>query len=179
MVDPETLRRIGYRALFAGLCAVIAFFHLLPVHVGAGGAAGPDLPVLLVFAWVLRRPGYVPVLLVAPVMLALDILLMRPLGLWSALAVLAAEVLRRRGNPAADLPFPVEWMLVGAVLAAMTAVNTLVLALLFVPYPTPGASALQVIVSAALYPLVVAFSVHVAGVRPASPAERDAAEARA
>ncbi len=53
------------RALFAVLAAVLLFLRLLPLGSVAGGWPGPDLLMCLTFAWVLRRPDYVPALLIA------------------------------------------------------------------------------------------------------------------
>ncbi|MBJ3762477.1 rod shape-determining protein MreD [Maribius pontilimi] len=173
MVDPLTLRRLGFRAIFAGLSVLILFILILPFHTASNPMSTPDLLVLLAFAWVLRRPDYVPVLLVAAVILMSDILFMRPLGLWTALVVAALEFLRGRGHLSSELPFPVEWALVAATLTAISAANVLVLAVFMVPQPPFTAILMQVFVSVAVYPLVVAFSAFVVGVRPPAPSERE------
>ena len=43
---------------------------------------GPDLLIAFAFAWSLRRPEYVPSLLLALLFLLADLLLQRPPGLW-------------------------------------------------------------------------------------------------
>lgn len=178
MVDPLSLRRWSFRALFVAAACGIIFIRLLPFHVGRDGLPAPDLLLLTGFAWALRRPDFVPVWLIALTGLAADILFMRPLGLWAALAVLGTEFLRRRSHLTAEQPFPVEWLLVSGVLLAMQLCQSLVLALLIVPQPPVGASGLGLVMSILAYPFVVLATAFVFGVRPAGPAERDA-EARA
>ncbi|EKE43893.1 membrane protein [Oceaniovalibus guishaninsula JLT2003] len=174
MIDPLTIRRWGYRTGFVALSGLIVFVHVLPFRLGASGLPGPDVLVLLTFAWVLRRPEYVPVWLIAPVMLAADLLLVRPPGLWAALTVLASEFLRSRGHLSAELPFPVEWLLVSGMLVAMGAANGVVLALAMVPLPGFGQLALQVVASVLAYPVLVAGSAWLLGVRPPVPGAADA-----
>lgn len=178
MVDPRATQRILYRALFAAIAAVLIFAQILPLGLGTGRLPSPDLLILLSAAWALRRPDYVPTLLVAAVLLLSDILFMRPLGLWAALGVLGVEMLRSRGATAAELPFLAEWLLVTAVLAAMTLAESVILAVLMVPRPPLGAVALHLMISAAIYPTVVLATTLICGVRPATPAERDALAAR-
>lgn len=178
MVDPLATRRILYRALFAVIAAGLIFAQILPLGLGTGRLPSPDLLILLSAAWALRRPDYVPTLLIAAVLLLSDILFMRPLGLWAALGVLGVEMLRSRGATSAELPFLAEWLLVTVVLAAMTVAESLILAILMVPRPPLGAAALHLVISAAVYPAVVLATTLVFGVRSATPAERDALAAR-
>lgn len=174
MVDPRATRRIAFRLAFAAMAALIVFVQILPFRLGAGGLPAPDLLILFCFAWALRRPDYVPVALIGAVLLAADILLMRPIGLWAALGVIAVECLRGRGHGSAELHFPVEWILVGAVLGLMSVVQVAVLGILAVPQPPLGDTALHYVITVAAYPLVVLATTFGFGVRPATPAERDA-----
>lgn len=154
MVDP-TLRRLLFGALFLSLAALVSFAHLLPFGRGLGRMPGPDVIVLLTFAWVLRRPDYLPIGLVAVVMLASDILFMRPPGLWTALVLIGTEFLRSRGHQSAELPFAAEWAMVSAVLVAMTLGRSVLMAVFFVPQPAFAQVAMQLALSVAVYPAVV------------------------
>lgn len=178
MVDPLAARRLLYRALFAALAAGLIFVQILPLGLGTGRLPSPDLLILLLAAWALRRPDYVPTLLVAGVLLLSDILFMRPLGLWAALGLLGVEVLRSRGATSSELPFLAEWLLVTVVLAAMTLAESVILAVLMVPRPPLGAAALHLVISAVVYPAAVLATTVIFGVRPATPADRDALAAR-
>ncbi len=155
MVDPATLRRAGFRALFLGAAALIVFFRILPVDPGRAAGPTPDLLLLLMLAWVIRRPGDLPVWLIAALALFADVIFVRPLGLEALLTVLGAEALRRRAKPTADRPFLAEWLLVAAVLLALTLARVVILGLTLVPQPGLGAIALDYAVTAATYPAVV------------------------
>ena len=82
-----------YRATFVFLVAAVTFAQLLPLRPGPGNVPGPDIILLIALAWIVMRPEYVPVLLLAAVCLLTDLLLLRPPGLWTALVVLAGEFL--------------------------------------------------------------------------------------
>ena len=137
----------------------------------------PDLIVLLAFAWVLRRPEYMPVWLIAGVALFADFLFMRPLGLWALITVLGSEWLRRRAHLTLEQPFPVEWMRVSTLLLVMYVAEAMLLGVMMVPQPTIGASVLELMMTVATYPVAVVATAFVFGVRPPGPTERDA-EAR-
>jgi rod shape-determining protein MreD len=173
MAETLSLRRIAWRGTFVALATCVAFTQLLPLGTGAGGLPGPDIIVLLAFAWVARRPDYAPLLLIAPVMLLADVLFMRPPGLWAAFAVLGTEFLRNREHGLRELPFPVEWGIVAAILLAMTLGNAFVLLLVGADQPTLGLTLIKLIVTIATYPLIVGFTVFVLRLRRVAPGEVD------
>lgn len=173
MADTVVTRRWRTRALYVALAFLIAFGRLLPLDAGPSVWPGPDLILLLTYAWVLRRPDAVPVLLVALVVLMSDILFMRPLGLWTACAILGLEFLRRREAFSRDLPFPAEWALVSATILGITVLNALVLTLFVVIQPTLGQILIQTIITVLSYPLVVLFSSIALGVRKVTPGAVD------
>ncbi len=173
MVDPLTMRRWTYRLLFAAIASVVVFVRILPLDLTAGHIPGPDIVLLFALSWVLRRPDYVPVALVAAVFLLTDMLFMRPPGLWSALAVMAVEFLRSRAHVSRELPFLVEWMMVTAVLSAMILANRLILTVFLVSQPGFGQDVMLLLATALAYPLVVLFSATVLGVRKMAPGEVD------
>ena len=173
MAEPMVTRRLQFRLLFGLLAFGIVFVRLLPLDAGAGRLPGPDLLVCLAFAWVLRRPAYVPVWLIAAVMLMADILFMRPLGLWTACVVLGSEFLRAREPYSRDLPFLLEWMVVSVVISAMTLGYMIVLAVFAVGQPALGLSLIQMIATILAYPVVVLFSTSVIGLRKVAPGEVD------
>ncbi|MGE5198572.1 MAG: hypothetical protein ACM3H9_02945 [Rhodospirillaceae bacterium] len=173
MVESAATRRLFWRSVFLMLALLVAFVRLLPLGEGAGGVPGPDLLVALALAWAIRRPDYVPVLLVAAVMLVADFLFMRPPGLWAAITVLGVEFLRNRETAFRDLPFLVEWGMVALLLLGMTLANAFVLLVLMVDQPSLGLTLLQLIATILAYPLVVAVTVFALGLRRAAPGEVD------
>lgn len=171
MVDPSTLRRWRYRLLLIGLCVLCTFTYLLPLGLGQRHWPGPDLILALCFAWVLRRPRYVPVWLAAPIFLLADFVFMRPPGPWAALSLIALEFLRRREREAHDLPFPLEWALVSGILFAMAILYRIILAVSMTPMATLGLVMLEQISTALAYPLVVLITGTVFGIRKPNPAD--------
>jgi rod shape-determining protein MreD len=173
MAEAIATRRVFWRSVFVALALLVAFVRLLPLGDGAGGVPGPDLLVALALAWAVRRPDYVPVVLLAALMLMADFLFMRPPGLWAAITVIGVEFLRSRETLFRDLPFLVEWGMVALLLLAMTLANAFVLLVLMVDQPTLGLTLLQLIATILAYPLVVAVTVLALGLRRAAPGEVD------
>jgi rod shape-determining protein MreD len=122
----------------------------------------------------LRRPDYVPLVLLALVVLLEDLLLMRPPGLWAALMVLGAEFLRNRTSLTRELSFVVEWVLVAGVMAAVVMGNRLVLAVTMLDQPSLGQTIIQLVASILCYPVVVFLSRLAFGVRKPAAGEIDA-----
>ena len=158
MVEFASRRRPAFWALFAGLAVLWLFVRLLPLSTLPPAVPGPDLLVCLVFAWVLRRPEYMPVALITIVVLIEDFLILRPPGLWALMVVLGSEFLRRRQALMREFSFPAEWVIVAVVLLCMLIGQRALLALTMVPQPPLGQALLQVLVTLAAYPLVVAVS---------------------
>ncbi len=122
----------------------------------------------------LRRNDYAPLLLIAATLLIADMLLMRPPGLMAALTILGAEFLRARTRLLRELPFFLEWAMVAGVLLAILACYRFALILVLQPRPSLWLSLTQLATTIAAYPLVVAFSRYILGVRKIAPGEVDA-----
>ncbi len=174
MVDPLTTRRWAHRALFLALAAVIVFLRLLPINATSHGIPGPDLMIAFTLAWVLRRPDYVPALLIVMIFLIEDLIYWRPVGLWALIVLAGTEVLRAREEASRDMPFALEMALVGGLLAAMVLLNRLVLGLAMVGQPPLGLELLRLVMTLLAYPFVVALSMLGFGLRRAAPGEVDA-----
>jgi rod shape-determining protein MreD len=147
-----------FRGLFLVLAVFLLFTRLLPLGSAPGALPGPDLLICLILAWIVRRPDFLPMPLIAVVILIEDLILMRPPGLWTAIVVLATEFLRSRIVLTRELNFLVEWMLVSGVMLGMMLAYQLALVLAFVPQPPFGFVVVQLLWSVALYPLVVVLS---------------------
>lgn len=178
MAEPVQSLPWRYWGVFAALALVSLFWRMLPLPPVSGGAMaglpGPDLLLCLVLAWVLRRPDYMPALLIAGVFLIEDLMLMRPPGLWALIVLGGAEFLRARQPLMREVPFLLEWALVGAVMLAMWMTERLVLGIVMVPMPALGASLVQLLLTLAAYPVVVALSRHALRVRKPATGEVDA-----
>lgn len=162
------------RGLFVVLALIILFWNLLPLSTLPATWAGPDLLVALTFAWALRRPEFVPVVLIALVMFLADLLLQRPPGLMAFLVVLGAEQLKARAVGLRDASFAGEWAAASLVVIAVFMLNRVTLAILMVDQAPLGLTLTQMVATIVIYPVVVLFSHLVLGVRRLAPGDDDA-----
>lgn len=180
MVDNLSLSRIwSKRITFLALALLIIFFHLIPLETLPRRWAPPDLLIAFAFAWVLRRPDYVPALSIAFVMLTADLLFQRPPGLMAVLVVLAAEYLKNRTAGFSEASFAVEWFAVSMVVIAITVLNRLILVILAVQQAQFSLSLIQMLATIAVYPLVVLATQIIMGVRRPAPGDAEAFGGRA
>jgi rod shape-determining protein MreD len=160
-----------YRAIFLLVCGAIILGRLLPLGLGESGLPGPDLLLAVTFAWLLRQPAVVPIASIIAVFLLADFLFQRPPGLWTALAVVASESLRRRRLQMTEFPFLVEWGAIAGAVAGMVLAERAILWVLFADLPSLGLSLTQGIVTVAIYPIVVTVSKFLFGLRKLGPAD--------
>ena len=153
------------RGLYVGLAVLVMFLHLLPLDSKPDRLPFPETLIALTYTWILRRPEYVPILAIAIVMLMADLLLQRPPGLLATLVVLGAAYLRSAALGMRDGGFVSEWTTVGAVITAVFVFNRVILAILSVQQAALGPVVIQVILTIAIYPLIVLLSQSVFGVR--------------
>lgn len=163
-----------YRGIFLGLALLILFVRLLPLGSLPGHLPGPDLLLCMLLAWVMRRPDYLPVLLIAGIVFLEDVMVMRPLGLWTALVVLATEFLRSRAALTRELSFAVEWMLVAGLMVGLLLAYRLLFAIAFLPQPGFGFALTQTLWSMVCYPGAVIASRLVLDLRKPAMGELDA-----
>lgn len=168
----------GLRIAFVVICFAVLFFKLLPLQLEPRSLGGPDLILTVIFAWTLRRPDSVPLLLCATVLLLSDLLLMRPPGLWSLLVLLANEWLRQRERHLRNATFWTEWLNVSIALAVISTIYSFALTLIFDISDAYFLSVMQFSLTVLIYPLVVLVSRLVFGVRRPPPGERIAAGGR-
>ncbi|WP_288940074.1 rod shape-determining protein MreD [uncultured Roseovarius sp.] len=162
------------RILYLVLCLALVFLHLLPLDTLPRGWAGPDLMLAMTFAWVLRRPDYVPPLLIAGVFLLADLLFQRPPGLWAAFVLISSQTLRNREAGLRDLTFAMEWLNVATTLVALTIGYRIVLTIMLVDQVPLGLSLMQLVATLVVYPLVAFASQAVLRVRKIAPGDVDA-----
>ncbi len=112
---------------YSCLMCLLLLINIVPYDIWPRRFPGPDLMVAITFVWLLHRPAQIPTPLVAVVFFVADILLMRPIGLWAALMVLAAEFMRHRRRSVRERTFVAEWALASGVLLAATLANVAVL----------------------------------------------------
>ena len=157
------------RIAFAALVLVILFFHMLPLQTATGGWVWPDLILAFALAWSVRRPDYVPLALLAACFLLADLLLQRPPGLWAALALVACAQMQHQARVLRDASLVTEFMSAAAWIVGIGLGHRLILALLLVDMPGFAPALLQIVVTVLAYPVVVAITHVLMGVRKATP----------
>ncbi|MDZ7907408.1 MAG: rod shape-determining protein MreD [Gemmobacter sp.] len=155
MVDPLRRDILLHRGIFVAVALALIFIRLMPMGGLPGSLPGPDLLMCLILAWLLRRPDYLPALLIVAMVLLEDLLLMRPPGLWAALMLVGTEFLRSRIALTRELSFVVEWLFMAALMLAMFLGYRLILAVTFLPQVAFGYALAQVLASILFYPVVV------------------------
>lgn len=156
------------------LCQIaIIFGRLLPLSAGMVNRPGPDLAVCLLLAWMLRRPDQLFAPMIVAMFLLEDILLMRPLGLWAVVVLVASEFARSRESRWRDQPFMVEWLRVSILLGAMMLGYRVVQLVFLLPVPALGNVMLQYISTVGSYPLVVLALRWLIGLRRITAAEAE------
>ncbi|ARE41091.1 Rod shape-determining protein MreD [Rhodovulum sp. P5] len=158
MVDPLTLERWIYRSVFCLWAAVFAVVMILPLETRPGRLPGPEWMLCLTFAWLQRRPDFVPAWLIAGVFLSLDMLLMRPPGLMTAFVLLGSEFLRSRQYGTGEMTFGTEWLTAAAAIVAVFLCDGLVLGLFAVPEADFGRQVVQAVLTVLAYPFIAALS---------------------
>ncbi|WP_068248986.1 rod shape-determining protein MreD [Tritonibacter horizontis] len=166
------------RGVFVAVALVILFFHLLPLDTLPRRWSPPDLLVALAFAWSVRRADFVPPLLIAAVMLLADLLMQRPPGLWALLVLLGSEFLKSRLPASRETSFLGEWFAVAVIIVGITLLNRMILGILAVEHAHIALLMIQVIMTIAVYPIVVLLSQTLLGVRRLSAADAETMGAR-
>lgn len=173
MIDPVTTNNWFYRAIYLLIAIVVLFLYLLPLQTTPSSWAAPNILICITFAWVLRRPDYVPVTLIALVMITADFLLMRPPGLLAGLVVVASEVLRSRRQTLREIPFVLEWAMVSGAMLMIVLVARFIQVIVILDRPSFTLVFLELLATIALYPIVVAISRFALGVRAIAHGEVD------
>ncbi len=173
MIDPVTARNWYFRGVYVLIAAVVLFIHLLPLQTVPSTWAAPNILACVTFAWVLRRPNYVPVMLIALVMIIADFLLMRPPGLTAGLVIVVSEALRSKSHSIRDVSFAVEWAMVSAAFLGIMLVMRFIQVIVMLDRPSFLLVFLEFIATIAIYPVVVGISRFVLGVRAIAPGEVD------
>lgn len=172
-MGPGLWHNWNYRTLFVLLAFVIIAIRLMPLVPSNTLLVPPDLLLAITIAWVLRQPAVVPMGLIVLVFLLADFLLQRPPGLWTALVLIITESLRAQRNSMAELNFALEWAWVTGLILAITIADRVVLWVLGAQQTTLGLALLHALSTIIVYPLVVAVSRYIFGLRNLSPSESD------
>ncbi len=155
MVETQSTIWIG-RAVFGSTALIVTLSAMLPLGLSAESAVMADLLFCLCFAWVIRRPSTAPVGLIAFFALLADFLLMRPLGLWTFIIIVASEFARAQRVPLREQMFIVEWFIFAFVFAFALFANLAILEISFSDTPSFNLMFSFFLNTCIAYPFVVA-----------------------
>jgi len=155
MAEKTGLHLWSMRLLYVVLCGLVVMFHLLPLGQIDAITFSPDIILCITLAWVVRRPDYAPIFLIAGVALLAELLLMRAPGLWAALTVLLADSITKQRNKMRSTGFGVEWFRVTVGIAAIFILERIANGVLFLETPPLGASIAQFLATVVAYPIIV------------------------
>ena len=159
------------RGIFVLLAFILIVIDLVPLDLRPSLWAAPDLLLAVTLAWVVRKPRYVPVPVIAVVMLLTDFLFMRPPGLWAALVVVLTEAIRRQHREFRNMPLWVEWGTVTFGIVAITLVNRMILAVVMAPQAPLALTLLEMAGTIVIYPLILVVAHFTIGVSRTAPGE--------
>ena len=155
MADSPAARIWIGRAVYLAIAFVIIFLQLLPLDTAPSRWASPDLLLAITLVWVARRPAFLPFGVVFAVFLLADLLFQRPPGLWAALVLILTETVRSRSRGLRNVPLALEWGTVAMGIVAITLANRLVLAVVMTPQAPLTLTLVQMVMTIAIYPVVV------------------------
>lgn len=161
------------RFVFVCIMITIIFIQLLPLDTRPDIWAAPDLMLTVALVWTARRPDFAPVVLIAALFLLADLLFQRPPGLWTGLMIIMTEIFRNRARRIRNVPLMIEWGSVAAGILAITLVYRISLTIVMTPQPPLGLTLIQMVMTIAIYPLVVAAAHFIFGVSRPAPGQTD------
>lgn len=160
------------RILYVLAAMAVTYLAILPLGAKSNAAAVPDLFFCMTIAWVMRRPESAPVFLVAVTSFLIDIVLGRPMGLWSLILVLASEYFRGRETGKGMQMHLLEWLSVSLLFLTMLITYKIALTVGFSFAPDYADLALHFLVTVITYPVVVAVLYWGLKIRSPLPADR-------
>ena len=161
------------RAVYLAVAMAIIFLQLLPLDTAPPEWAPPDVLLAVTLAWVARRPEFLPFFVVFLVFLLTDLLFQRPPGLWAGLVLILTETVRSRSRGLRNVPLALEWGTVAVGIVAITLANRLVLAIVMTPQAPLTPTLVQMVLTIAIYPVVVVVAQVLFGLTRPAPGQVD------
>ena len=161
------------RAVYLAVAMAIIFLQLLPLDTAPPEWAPPDVLLAVTLAWVARRPEFLPFFVVFLVFLLTDLLFQRPPGLWAGLVLILTETVRSRSRGLRNVPLALEWGTVAVGIVAITLANRLVLAIVMTPQAPLTPTLVQMVLTIAIYPVVVLVAQVLFGLTRPAPGQVD------
>ena len=154
VVDPS-LRILRLRLTYLLIVMLFVLFQTMPIHTSTDQLAMPDIPLVITFAWVMRRPDVMDPILITVAFLFADMILQRPPGLWTLIALCASMFLRLRTIYFKEVIFFYEWLMIAIVVIICFAAHQFLLLLTFLPTHNLALLLKQAFFTVILYPIFI------------------------
>ena len=155
-----------YTTKYIFLGFFILSVQILPLPIIQQEILWPDLLFLSTSGWLIRRPNYLPIFIIFLVHIVADIILLRPIGLWSGLSLIIFVFIKWRiSRTKAIFKFGQELVFVISLFTLLIITNMFFQSIFRIVNPPLIMILLQLTFAIIIYPLVI-FSLHyVLGVR--------------
>ena len=161
-----------YRGIFLLLGLLAIAYPILPLQFVPERWPAPELLFALTMAWVVREPKSAPFLLIALLAIIADAVLMRPMGLWALMLLIASETVRFSYRAIQERGLIMEFSLVTALIVAMLIVQNLLLWVSFSQSLDASRMLQYGVLTLLCYPVMIAFLHYIIRVRKPVTANR-------
>ena len=155
MIEDPPLRILRLRLTYLIIIILVVLLQTLPIQTHAYQFVTPNLPMVITFVWVMRRPNLMSPILITIAFLFADIILQRPPGLWTLIVLCASMFLRMRALSFRELIFLYEWSLVAIVTTCSFIVYHFSLMFTFLPTHDLKLYASQALLTVMIYPIFI------------------------
>ena len=154
VVDPP-LRILRLRLTYLLIVMLLVLFQTMPIHTSIDQYIMPDIPLVITFAWVMRRPDVMDPILITIAFLFADMILQRPPGLWALIALCASMFLRLRTTYFKEVIFVYEWLMIAIIIIICFTAHHFLLLLTFLPTHNLELLVKQALFTIILYPVFI------------------------
>lgn len=150
---------------FTLLSFFLLMLQLLPLHRTTTALSAPDTIIALALCWAVRAPYAMSTGMLTVVLLASDIFLQKPIGLATMCVVLVVQWLRYHSEHIRDMAFLLEWLTIGAAYCLIYGSQLILLKLVASDHADIKIFVIQTVGGIAFYPIAVAASFLLFGIR--------------
>ncbi len=148
------------------LSFLIISIQILPLPIIQQEILWPDLLFLATSSWLIRRPNDLPMFIIFLIHILSDVILLRPIGLWSGLSLVVFVFINWRiSRTKAIFKFGQELVFVMSLSTLLIITNMLFHYIFRIINPPLTMILLQLTFTLIIYPLVIFFLHYVIGVR--------------
>ena len=155
MVMDPSLRILRLRLIYLLIMMLLVLLQTIPIHTSTDKLTMPDIPLIITFVWVMRRPDVMAPILITIAFLFADMILQRPPGLWTLIVLCASMFLRSRTVYFKEVIFFYEWLMIAIVVIFCFTAHQFLLLLTFLPTHNLVLLVKQALFTIMLYPIFI------------------------